>query len=312
MSMNKGLDFNVDSDAKVKYGFIGTCWDQGGCIGPSGQRTGPESVRKAMQLAWGYVRDNQIFDIESMRVVDLNNMMIKDFGNIDDYIVDDWQYSINKMTEHVGNLVKSGYTPVVVGGDCSIHYPAFKGIHDNSDGNVGFIYMDAHCDFYNDNPKYGKFSHGHPCGNIMKLPRVNGENVVHFGIRMYEKPEFFDYIKKHGSTPITPQMFYKMGIERTAEKILNVVKKNTQKAVLCIDIDVLDASVAPGSAGNESGGFLSFELQELCKLLDPHMDSIIITEVNANYDLNTNTAVAAAKLFNDYMIYRYVSIQDHL
>lgn len=308
--MNYSVDFNRNSETKSNYGFIGTCWDQGGCIGPSGQRTGPESVRKAMQLAWGYVRDNAIFDIESMRVVDLSDLTIKDFGNIDDYIVDDWQYSNDKISENIENVVNSGYIPVVVGGDCSVHYPAVRGIHNSCTGNVGVVYMDAHCDFFNDEPKYGKFSHGSPVGNMMKLDRVKGENVVHFGIRMYEKPIFFDYIKEHGSTPITPQMFYKWGIEKSAEKILEVVKKNTEKAVLCIDIDVLEAAIAPGSAGNEPGGFLSFELQELCKILAPHMDSIIITEVNANYDLNSNTAVVAAKLFNDFIIYKHAARKD--
>ena len=107
MQANYDVNFNTDANAKYKYGFIGTEWDQGGCIGPSGQRTGPASVREAMQLAWGYVRDNRIFDIESNRVVDLNDMMIKDFGNIDDYIVTDWEYSNDLSLIHILPLCRA-------------------------------------------------------------------------------------------------------------------------------------------------------------------------------------------------------------
>lgn len=307
MNAHFDVNFNVDSAAKHKYGFIGTEWDQGGCIGPSGQRTGPASVRKAMQLAWNYVRDNKIFDIESNRVVDLNNMKIVDYGNITDYIVTDWQYSNDKITEAVVKVIQDDCTPVMVGGDCSIHFPTVKAVHDTTKGNVGVIYMDSHCDFYNDLRCYGNLSHGHPCGNIMQLPRVKGENVIHFGIRAYEKPEFFDYIQKHGSTIMTPQTFYKLGIENAAKKALEVLQNKTEKFVIAVDIDVFEAAIAPGSAGPEVGGFSSFDLQEFLKILGPKAAGFTITEVNQTTDYNGHTAVLAAKLFNDFIIYNYAA-----
>ncbi|WP_066452507.1 arginase family protein [Anaerotruncus rubiinfantis] len=307
MQANYDVNFNTDANAKYKYGFIGTEWDQGGCIGPSGQRTGPASVREAMQLAWGYVRDNRIFDIESNRVVDLNDMMIKDFGNIDDYIVTDWEYSNDRITENVSKVIAEGFTPVVVGGDCSIHYPSVRAVHNACEGNIGVIYMDAHCDFYNDLRKYGNLSHGHPCGNIMKLPRVNGDNVIHFGIRAYEKPEFYDYIVNHGSHVMTPQTFYKLGIAESAKEALAILKKNTEKFVISLDIDVFEAAVAPGSAGPEVGGYSSYDLQEFLKILAPEAAGFVITEVNQTTDFNKHTAILAAKLFNDFMIYNYAA-----
>lgn len=124
MQANYDVNFNTDATQSISMALSGPSGTQGGCIGPSGQRTGPASVREAMQLAWGYVRDNRIFDIESNRVVDLNDMMIKDFGNIDDYIVTDWEYSNDRITENVSKVIAEGFTPVVVGGDCSIHYPS--------------------------------------------------------------------------------------------------------------------------------------------------------------------------------------------
>lgn len=307
MNAHFDVNFNIDSNTKYKYGFIGTEWDQGGCIGPSGQRTGPQAVRKAMQLAWNYVRDNKIFDIESNRVVDLKDMKIVDYGNIADYLVTDWQYTNDKIAENVVKVIRDGCIPVVVGGDCSVHYPVFKATHDTCEGNVGVIYMDAHCDFYNDLRCYGNLSHGHPCGNIMKLPRVKGENVIHFGIRAYEKPEFFDYIQKHGSHVMTPQTFYKLGIENAARKALEILQNKTEKFIIALDIDVFEACVAPGSAGLETGGFSSFDLQEFLKILGPKAAGFTLTEVNQMTDSGGRTAVLAGKLFNDFIIYNYAA-----
>lgn len=306
MNANYDVNFNVDSTkAQYKYGFIGTEWDQDGCIGPSGQRTGPAAVRRAMQLAWNYVRDNRIFDIKSERVVDLNNMKIVDYGNIEDYLVTDWQYTTDKIVENVVKVIKDGCIPVVVGGDCSVHYPIFKATHDTCQGNVGVIYLDAHCDYFNDKRCYGELSHGHPCGNIMKLPRVKGENVISFGIRAYEKPQFYDYIKEHGSHIMTPQTFYKLGIEKAAHKALEILQKGTEKFIIAVDIDVFEACVAPGSAGLETGGFSSFELQEFLKILAPKAAGFTITEVNEMTAPAGRTAVLAAKLVNDFIIYNY-------
>ena len=307
MNANFDVNFNLDSAATHKYGFIGTEWDLGGCIGPSGQRTGPMAVRKAMQLAWNYVRDNKIFDIESNRVVDLSDMKIIDYGNITDYLVTDWQYTNDKIAENVSKVIRDGCIPVVVGGDCSIHYPALKATHDTCEGDVGIIYMDAHCDFFNDLARYGDLSHGHPCGNIMKLPRVKGENVIHFGIRAYEKPIFYDYIKEHGSHVMTPQTFYKLGIEAAANKALEILQNKTEKFIIAVDVDVFETCVAPGSAGPEVGGFSSYDLQEFLKILAPKAAGFTLTEVNQMTDVGGRTAVLAAKLFNDYIIYNYAA-----
>ena len=299
------ISYNINSNAANKYGFIGTCWEQGACVGPSGQRTGPAAVRKAMKKAWGRIQNNKILDVDSWRLLDVRDLEVKDFGDINDFRVDNWLYTIDKIAENVGNVLTSGYIPVVVGGDCSIHYPSVKGIHDAIKGNVGVVYMDSHFDLWDEHPNYGKYSHASPCKNIMELSRVNGENVVHFGVRGYGQPFFYEYIIKNGSTPITANMFFSMGVEKSADRILSVINNGTEKSVICVDIDVIEGALTPGTAGNEPGGPISYEFQELIKMLAPHTDAIVITEVNANFDVNEITAIQAAKVFNDFIFYNY-------
>lgn len=303
------VSYIKNEQAKCKFGLIGTCWDQGGCVGPSGQRTGPEAVRKAMQKAWGRIQDGKIFDVEAWRLIDVDELLLKDFGDIDDYRVDDWVYSIDRIAEHVCQLEKDGYIPVVIGGDCSIHYPAVKGIHDASNGDIGFVYMDSHFDIWREHPKYGKYSHASPCKNIMDLPRVKGKNTVHFGVRGYGQPFFYEFIKEQGSTPITANEFIRQGVETTGKKIIDVINNGTQKSVLCIDIDVIEGALTPGTAGNEPGGPSSYEFQELVKYIAPHVDAIVLTEVNTNFDVNEITAVQGAKIVNDFIFYKYFSMR---
>lgn len=299
------VDFNIHQDTKYKYGFIGTCWDQGGCVGPSGQRTGPESVRHAMKKAWGRVQNGKILDVDQWRILDVADLQIKDFGNIEDYRVDDWKYSIDRIAENVGKVYAQKYVPVVVGGDCSIHYPAVKGLHDQVKGNVGVVYMDSHFDLWPEHPQFGRYSHASPCKNIMELDRVLGKNVVNFGMRGYGQPFFFDYIRQKGSTPITTNMFLQRGVEQTARDILNVINDGTEISVMCIDIDIIEGAMTPGTAGNEPAGPSPYEFQELVKLLAPHVDAIVITEVNDTFDVNGITAVQGAKIFNDFILYHY-------
>ena len=83
-------------------------------------------------------------------------------------------------------------------------------------------------------------------------------------------------------------------------------RKDTEVMFVTIDIDVLEGVYAPGSGANETGGFNTYELQELMKLLAPYTHSFNVTEVNPPFDLkNEFSSIAAAKLMFDFLVHNY-------
>ena len=109
-----------------------------------------------------------------------------------------------------------------------------------------------------------------------------------------------------GITEISPRDFYRLGIEGTAKLTLEKAAKDTEVMFVTIDIDVLEGIYAPGSGANETGGFNTYELQELMKLLAPYTHSFNVTEVNPPFDLkNEFSSIAAAKLMFDFLVHNY-------
>lgn len=302
------ISFENNKQAEKKYGFLGIPWDQGDVNGVPGSRGGADLIRGFLAKVINNIDENNLLDCERWEMINTDNMLVKDFGNADDFKCFDWDYSIHLFSEKVRKIAADGYKPLVAGGDCCINYPSVKGLHDNAEGNIGVIYMDAHLDVWNDFSKFGRYSHASPLLNIANLERVDGNNIVHFGTRGYrstQAKENYQFMTENKMKIITYPAFKKEGIEATAERILTQVTKNTDKVALAIDIDVIEQSYAPGSSANEPSGPNSYEMHELIKALAPRVDCMSISEVNPLIDVNNHTSRRAARLFLDYLVNNY-------
>lgn len=304
------ISFETNVNATKKFGYLGVPWDQGDVDGTPGSRSGPDAIRKYVANVVNNIRDNKLLDCERWEMLDTSDLLVKDFGNANDYRFYDWDYSIDYFVKKVSEITGAGYSAMVAGGDCGINYVAIKGLHDSCKGNVGVIYMDAHLDVWEgpDLEKQGQYSHSSPLLNAALLDRVEGENIVHFGSRGYrstQATENYRFMTSRNMNIITYAKFRKDGIQKTAENMIAAVKKNTEKVALAIDIDVFEQAMAPGSSANEPSGPDSYEMHELIKTLAPHVDCISITEVNPLMDMNDHTPRRAGRLFLDYIVNHY-------
>ena len=213
----------------------------------------------------------------------------------------------NRIENKCRELHQAKYIPVLLGGDCSITWPQIKALHDSVKGKVGIVHFDGHLDLLDSTPIQGEFSHSSSIRRAIELlPRVDSRNVVQIGCRAYNYPDYYDYIVEKGITEISPRDFYRLGIEGTAKLTLERAARDTEVMFVTIDIDVLEGIYAPGSGANETGGFNTYELQELMKLLAPYTHSFNVTEVNPPFDLkNEFSSIAAAKLMFDFLVHNY-------
>lgn len=307
--MSSMIKFERNPNAKVKFGFIGVPWDQGDVGGVPGCRYAPKTTRKYVNRIFDNVQDdNMLIDCYDWSLVDLSELMVKDFGDVEDYKFYDVTFSIMHFADKVREIAEQGFNPIVCGGDCSINFSAVKGLHDSTDKKVGVIYVDGHPDIWPDTHKIGRYSHSSPLARINELERVDGNNIVHLGMRGYRglfASQDYNYMKDNGITMETYAKFHNKGVEQSVKDMLEIVKKGTDKVALAIDIDALEMAFAPGSSTNEPCGPDAWEICEMIRLLAPHVDCLSVTEVNPLTDFNNMTSRRTGRMFLDYIINNY-------
>jgi len=159
---------------------------------------------------------------------------------------------------------------VVLGGDHSISLPIIRALN-KTYGPVSAIHIDAHIDTWSPSVYAGskgipseqsKYSDGTPYYHA-GLEGLLTDTCVHAGIRSTLKSaEDMVTDAKAGFTTIPAYDILKVGPEGIAAKILKVVPHD-KPVYVSLDVDVLDPSFAPGTAGPSAGGWTSREVIQI-------------------------------------------------
>ncbi len=291
-------------DIRKKYGILGIPWDEDASHGRPGSRFAPEKIRQNGKWIFDRIEDGKVLDLEDFRLIDLNGAQVDDFGDLEICSYDHFETK-RRIQNKVRELHENDYVPVLLGGDCSITYPQLQALCDIHGSEIGIVHFDGHLDLLDSTPIQGEFSHSSSIRRAIDRLGVNPRNIVQIGCRCYNYPSYYEYILEQGITEISPRELYRDGIDKVAEKTLEIAWKGVKAVLVTIDIDVLEGIYAPGSGANETGGLTTFELQEIMKILAPHTASFNVTEVNPAYDVNDFSSIAAAKLFFDFIIHNY-------
>lgn len=295
---------------KKRFGLLGMSYDTSASKGYPGARYAPEQIRKSLQWIYNRIEEGNLFDTEENRLIDTSKFEIKDFGDTSQISRYDNEKSLNEIKEHIDQIFQEGYSPILLGGDHSTGWPGIKSLYDNTKGNIGIIHVDSHLDLVKESKIQGLYSGSSQMRRASELDRINPANFVQIGVRSYNSPEHFHFIKESGITLIPVNKIFETGVVETAKKALEVASKGTDHIYLSIDIDVLDSAFAPGSGANEPGGLTSYQLFKFVKIVAPYIDAIDIVEVNPMTDYNNMTSIVASKLLYDYVISNYYAIED--
>ena len=209
----------------------------------SGQREGPKAIIEAS-------RHMELYDIE------LGKEICEEVGI---YTLDELQPSKNspketmdRISEAVSEIFKSGKFPVVLGGEHSVAIgcvqAAVKFYKD-----LTVLQIDAHGDM-RDEWESTKYSHA--CA--MRRCRELAKDVVQCGIRSISKEEI-DYIKKSGIKNI----FFMPDFD--IDKILGAIK--TKDVYVSWDLDSLDPCYLPSTGTPEPSGLSYSQILSLMKKL---------------------------------------------
>lgn len=278
-----------------QFTILGIPWDMGASLGRPGARYAPNAVREHMKWFLRRIHDGKIYDVEHGRIVNMNNVIIDDEGDLQ-LSYGSVEASLEIMYNAARKIFQKKSVLMGIGGDHSISWPLIRALHDETDGPVGLIQFDAHLDLLDENFMQGKFSHSSEIYRAIELDRIDPKNIVQIGVRSFNYPEAFDLVRKMGIVQYTPWGLRDKGAACCANEIIDVLAARGCKAIyLTLDIDVLDPAFAPGTGADEPDGLFPDELFKMLEIFAPKVTAFDVAEVNPLYDTHGMTVAVAAK-----------------
>src|SRR3982075_3358722 len=210
---------------ELDIALIGIPFDNGATYRP-GTRFGPRNIRvqSAMIRPWNPVL--KVNPFEKWRIRDFGDLSINPLSMEDTY---------RRITQQLGEVLRTGARPVCVGGDHSILLPILRAIHKHF-GPVAFVQLDAHGDTWS-----GYFgsphSHGTPVKYAIEEGLIEPGCALQVGLRgqVYSDGDF-DFAHKHGIKLVTSEEFHRGGVELVKR---HLKKLRGRPVYLTLDIDVV-------------------------------------------------------------------------
>lgn len=204
----------------------------------------------------------------------------------------------------VSDLVRLGFSPLVIGGDHGNAYPVVRGVAQALAHPVGVIVFDSHYDVRIS--QHGEPSSGVPFRYLMEHEPValRGRNLVEIGPGGWSNTRIYrEYCREKGATIIPAREVHRSQVEEVVRRALDVAADGTDAIWVTVDIDCLDAAYAPGTNAPAMGGLTAYQMLEMLYLLgrDPRVLGMDVMEVSPAYDGGGGTAALAAALILNYL-----------
>ena len=161
---------------------------------------------------------------------------------------------------------------------------------------MGYLHLGAHLDMAD---SWAGEKMTSPCSmaRITELPNVHPENVAHVGARNSMNPrDHVELAESRGIRFFSMREVIDRGIAPVVDEAADRLWNDTAGQYLSINMNVMDASAAPGVTAPEPGGLESREVMQLATLLgEKGAPSIIeISELSPVYDVSDTTSKLAA------------------
>lgn len=187
----------------------------------------------------------------------------------------------------VDTLMRSGATPLLIGGDHSITWPIVRAVRRQLP-RLTILHLDAHPDLY-DALDGDRGSHGSPFARIMEEGLAN--QLVQCGIRTINQHQR-DQAHRFGVEIHT----MRSGIEA----MIAAARRLEGPVYLSLDLDILDPAHAPGISHPEPGGLSTREVIRIVQAIPlGRLVAADLVELNPVNDVRDLTARVGAKLLKE-------------
>jgi agmatinase len=277
---------NIRDVARYDAAVIGIPFDSGTTYRP-GTRFGPQGIRRISALYTPYNYELGVDLREQMTLCDGGDVFTIP-GNL--------EKSFDQISRGVAHVFSSGALPIMLGGDHSIGFPCVRGVAQCTSKRIGIIHFDRHIDIQEKD--LDERMHTTPWFWATNLPNVPPSNLVQIGIGGWQVPRVgVAEARKRQTNVFSIQDVETMGVEKVAERALELAWKDADAVYLSFDIDAIDCGFVPGTGWPEPGGFLPREALKLLGLVAAEgVCGLEVVEVSPPYDTSDITALMAVRI----------------
>jgi agmatinase len=281
-----GLSQPERTAADTDVVIVGVPFD-GGVGGRNGAARGPDHLRTISRRLKTISRRGE--DFSDLRVKDIGDVRIERF---------DLPATIARIEEAYAGLIGAFSAPLLTfGGDHCVTYPIVKALA--RERTTGLLWFDAHPDVL-DSYLGSRLSHGSPLRRIIDDGCVAPENVLLVGTRAYDEGEPA-FLRERGIAEIRSAELDDGDAFSRYEQLVNGIASRVEQLYVSIDIDVLDAAVAPGTGTPVAGGLTSRMLLRLLEKIPASVRACDLVEFAPAYDSGAMTETAALAITTEVL-----------
>lgn len=214
------------------------------------------------------------------------------------------------VADKVEQVLRDGFNPIVLGGDCTIAIGSLAGIV-NVFPKTGLLYFDGDADLNTPETTMSGILDGMVIAHIVgkgvkelshlakRYPILREENIAIFGLNLasgYVDPPEVKFLESSSILQFPTETIRRVGVETAARQALDLLKSKVDKIFVHFDVDVIDGEDMPAADVAHSGGLTFDEALKALKIF-VRCNSFIgmeITEFNVNKDRDNQLATKLA------------------
>jgi agmatinase len=282
-----------------------------------GAAEGPFAIRQASTVLSSYVDrlgEHDMCDMRTGEEFRYQRARVVDAGDLHVYQTDTLR-TFRAVASEVRTMAETAATLLIMGGDHSVTFPAFAGwraamARTHPVERIGFIHVDQHFDFGRCSAIHGLLYHGSNARRISELQGMGPACFAFVGVGSVTRKDQLHELIASGYHIVPARELQRRGAAAALAPTIATLKQHCDVLYLSIDIDVLDASVAPGTGNVTVGGLTSGELLDvIAALRSLPLGAIDVVEVAPRYDSTGRTAQIAARLMFEF-VYRHPLLED--
>lgn len=286
----------------ARCGVVGAPYDMGSTDYP-GSRLAPRAIRAASAY-FGYTTSDSLSGISDSRRsyydIERGKQFLTEGGCFDlgdiEITAGNPEQAFSQITNTIGKILNDGVIPIVIGGDHAISSPILAAYPENVP--ISVLHFDAHLDLWDPNNN-SRFDHSCCMWLAARMPHI--KQIAQFGIRG------INHSKKMATTDLPSKVRFVTAAQMTnLNHALASVQPLIGDVYISVDMDVFDASIAPGAGTPEPGGICYRDFRNVLDNLITKEVRIVgadVVEVNPLTDPSGRCAALASRVVMDLISY---------
>ena len=291
----------VENCKNYDVAVIGVPYDEGASY-REGCKKAPRKIRE--YSTWKRFDKDECYDYDNRTYAKTNVLNVCDLGDINVFKGNSIKTQ-DKITEVLSQISKDTF-PVILGGDHSITYGAYKGVKEGTGcKKLGIIHFDAHNDTEPDDEHLPVVCHSTQFTHLINEGYLDGTKMVTIGLRGFVDRRWHDFAVEKGINIITANEFNSM----ECDEVLAYLKDKLEGCdgvYITFDMDCLEAAYSEGTGTPKYNGLKGIKVINLLrKLKEIDVKAFDLVELCPDYDATGITGFMAWEVLNNFLSFGY-------